>query len=911
MRERSQEAGARSRTIWLQVCLSFLTLLVPAMRAQAGTQSPGAVVARSNFSRIWRELGTLRELELVERADELYLTDPGDTLRAMILRVGREVPATLTAARRDERLANRATAIDWISDRIEENVASLEIWEDAVRDILADSSQVIQWCAVARTLGRMGHYEFAPELSARLDSKNPRLVHAVRFALHELYLVWFADQAEFDAMWPSAQEMCQDGLFMATARTKDELARERLVLLLEYEPQRAQALLKDPDPRLRAAAATAYGRAQNGETTEAVETLLGQAATEIDGLAFQATIEALFQLRDFGQVDAPVPVRLRSILKARAEEGFADLQAPVADALRRLAWNETTEGPDSILVGVSLLAGQLAKLAAPHRLTDRDVVVTSMSSLQSLASSADRANLPIAQALIPIGGLVIDMIEDDGESDLVRIAASTLLPLVGEKSSIQRSVLVLNGRSSSPELRYNLLATVGDMANKLAADDAVTLLVLATLLDHLGGDDANLRGRALSYLTMDEYQPLLAGTDPSVFIDSLGRESVPDLQSQLLELIASFGSSENIAALIALPNFDSIAGSGPAGISSLARTLDLLAGSDGAAQVRGAARLLAVEDDATRIMRLRETLGVISVLSTEALASLSAQDNHRIVSWAMELRGAAGSLPGGEAFLARLNQNHLPGCLADTTVGDARKLAHIQALFLSDWITLDNTAGSTDEVLAHFERALQLATESGDAVERALVLRDRARYQFDRGAQVAALADYRALFSSELPLKEDASQPRSLVLVPRDLRRGADLLTQSVIETPDKTGAVHEALRVSFILIGEPTWNLEPAAVRAKDLRELAERALRIESLEQVNRARSIFASLPELPAEGAEIEQLSPPEGALWAGLTETRESHSSLLELRQRLSAWLKVLTPAKTPVENSPDKEEESQH
>lgn len=841
------------------------------------------------FSQIWRELETLREAEILLRADELWESDPEHILRAMLLRVGREIPANLTAARHAERLAIRAGEVNWIQERVNADVASREIWEDTVRDILADSSQVARWSATARALGRLGEYEFARPLSNRLSAKNPRLVQSVKLALHDLYLRWFETPEAFQSFWPEANQICQDSIFMETARERDREARQSLIELLEYEPQRAEDLLKDPHPALRAAAATALGKAHNGETDSAAELLFTHARKEIDGMAFQATLEALLQLSGAAPPGSPGMKRLRRVLAARSQEDIDGLQAPVADGLRRLNWSEDGASDSSVLQGVTLLVEQLRRLAAPHRLTDREVLVSSMFALESLASRARRAGLSIERPMEPINAMAIGMIEDEGEADVVRVAATKLLPLVGDVDSIRRAAQSLSARRTSPELRYNLLAALGDMAAQLPPEDPAAQLVLSTLLERLEGDDANLRRRALNYLGNDSLRPLVEAADPGAFVASLGRESVASLQAKLLELISLRGTVDHVPLLIALPNFDQIASSSPASISALSSTLEALSGGDAASQVRGAARLLAVDDEATRILRLREALAVIARLAPESLAVLSAQQNHEIVSWATELRAAAGALPGGEAFLGRLNRHHLPACLVGDEGRDVRELAHVQALLLSDWIEANAEAGQAIEVLGHFERAFAYAVETQDGAARALVLRDRARFQLARNESKAAMADYRALFASELPKEVDGVIPDSSVLELRDLRQGSELLIGQIGASPDLAGLAREAWTVSMLLVRDPNWSLEPAAVRAQDLRDLVERCLLLEDKDLLEGVFGLFREIPDLPApsvEGQEPTELPPePEGVLWSGLLEDSQRHGQLLELRQRL--------------------------
>jgi hypothetical protein len=855
---------------------------------------------RSEFSFFWRDLASLREAELSARADELWSTEPRLTLRAMILRLGREIPATVTSARRSERLALRASAADWLVARLEAGGEGRSLWEEEVNARLADTGRVVLWCATARTVGRLGLFEYAPVLAVQLESPVPQLAHSARLALFDLFLRWFEDRAAFATFWAEAAPSCQQSLFMETARAMEREARETLVQLLEYEPQRAEALLEHPDPRLRAAAAAALGRATNGETTAAVETLLVHLESEHDGLALQAAIDALLQPLGALPVDSPELIRMRAILARRLGEGDADLQAPLADALRRLKWSEQPTGEASLLAGLRLVVEQIRDLSDPDALTDRDVLVTVLAAVESLAERSREATLAVEAELAPLTSLVLGTIEDSRESDVVRIAASKLLPLVAGAEGLGRAAAALDAPHTSPTLRYNLLASLGDLAASLPPDDPGAELVLITLLTHLGGDDANLRRRALSYLRAEELRELVGTADPSAFVTCLGLESVPELQAQLLELISTFGGPAQVDELIALPNFDAIVGGGPASVARLEQTIEDLGAGDGARLVRGARRLLAAGDESSRVLRLREALVLVAAISDDSLAGLSPDEHKAIVSWATEMREAAGVVPGGRAFLARLGQSHLPGCAGEAE--STAQLEHVRALFLSDLIDLDPAAGGPPEVLGLFGEALTSAASSGDELRRALVLRDRARFNAKVGRTTAALNDYRSLFESELPvLPVEAGGPsgngaprRHGVLELSDLRLGGGLLADARLEDPAAPARAAEALRVSLLLVQDPIWKLEPAPVRAQDLDELVERAVRSGDVEALSGVSELFDELPPLPelsgdapedSEESLPEPPDVPEDALWAGLLDTREEHAALIALRDRL--------------------------
>jgi hypothetical protein len=911
----------------IKVVLMCLALAAPLFSLPApassypSQESPASVPEASSLRTIWRDLGRRRADQLLARADELWQLEPELTLQAMILRGGREIPPTLSATRREERVADRETALGWIRTRPDGLPEASEGWYDIARGLLAEDSPAPLACAAARAAGLLRAYGLADELSLGLRSGVPEVRQASRQACFALYLRWFEDAQAFEGFCTSGSEFCNEELYEVALELEGK-ARDLGIKLLRYEPQRAVAGLADPDPRLRAAAATTLGRVGNGGAQEAIDHLLGHLGPEIDGGAYLATIEALLQTQAAAAPDAPNLRRLRSALRHTIEGDTSGLQAPVALALARLPWAEVAEGEDSILVGVALLVGQLDRLMLPERWTDGDVLISSLKALHNLCGRARSAGLFLDGHRDSLRATITRLIEDEEELEGVRVAATQLLPTVGTTEDISRAVAVLDAPGSSAEFRYTLLGVLGDMSRDLTAEDPGARLVLDTMLERLSGDDSNLRRRALSYLTDERFRGLTSTADPAAFVASLGRETAPDLRAQLLDLIALHGRKQEVDTLIAVPTFDAIANGGPAGISKLVHAMRRLSGGDAQLSLRGASRLLRVDNDGTRVLRLREVLGLVGGMDPEAAASLPPNLHELIVRWATELRRAAGSLPGGNALLKQLVEVHVP-LSADAPESNATELAHVKALFLSDWIALDPAVGQAAEVLAHFGEALALSEENGDLGRRASILRNRARFHLVRGDQEGALADYRALLAAEATM---AATTAVSVLEPGDLRKAGELIFARALNdaaVPLST----EALGVSLLLVGRPTWMREPAAVRVQDLVDLATRAARANELSTLDRALPLFASIPDLPAPPAEGEAPVPlpaaPEGVSWAGLLGTHEEHARLVEHRDRLrtqraalvaaaeaaaaaAAKKEATPPPPPPEEDSPPKE-----
>ena len=858
----------------------------------AGDEAPEVSARPASAPRSPRvDLTELRRAELAGGLEALWDERPVLALRVLLLRIGREVPATVTAARRTERLEERAEALAWLREQLDsepEVRAALEA-ELAVR--LDDTTHPALWAATVRSLGRLGEAEHAPHLAAVLEGEDPQRAHAASEALHDLFLRWFESEEQFLAFWPEAQGSCGDSVFMETARQKEREARLALIQLLRYEPARAADLVRSRDPRLRAAAATALGRT---EDTTAVEALFQLLEGEPSGETFQAGFEALQGRLSGAGPEAPEVRRLRALLVRRLRAGEVELQAPLADGLRRIAWSDEGLGEDGLFVGIDALVVQLRRLLERDRLTDRDTLAASFGALLGLASRADGLGLEVGPRLVGLEPALLDRVEDPGEAPAVRGAAVQLLPLLRDGATVERLARALEASELPPALGYRLLGAIATLAAGLPPGDPSAQLALDTLLAQLEASDEVLRRRALAELRSPELASVVALAEPAAFVDALAVETEPELQAQLLGLTSSHGGAAEAERLIALPRFDAIATAGPGAQGRLAQTLERLAGEDAALLVRVLERLLAVDDAGTRVLRLRGAIGAVAGLSPAALGALEASEHRAIVRWATEVRAASGSVPGDRAFLERLVDLHLPGCGTTELAGEAARLQHVRALLLSDLTALDGTATEAVAVVGAFAEAERLATAAADAQLRSLVRRDRARFRAARGEPGPALDDYRALFATELA--PGAAGPSVLELA--DLRRGGELLVEAATTAGTEPGAAErltEALQVSLALAADPDWPLEPVGVRRKDLRDLAARAAGCSDRPLVEQTAQLLAAVPALPEPAAEGDAPEPPvapEGAVWGDLLGEPEAHAELIGLREGLAARVAAL-------------------
>ncbi len=891
---------------WLR-CVVLVLCFCPALGLQARGHSAHA--KRPPEARRWLDLDLLLKEELHANADALWGEYPALALQVMILRAGRELPATLSAARRAERQESRAEALDWLGEHIARDPTFGELWTVVTGALLADFDRATMWNATARTLGRLEQYDWAEEIARGLASERPEIAQAARAALFDLYLQWFEGRETFQSFHSKADGAGDGPFFRQRARDFEQSERELRIELLEHEPQRALVFFGGLDPRLRAAAAGALSSADLGEDGEAGALLLAQLTVEVDAAAFHAMVEALLELQSSAAADAPQLAALRATLARILAGGPADLQGPAAHALARVPWGE-----DGALLkdAAGVLAAQLERLTAPGVLTDRDVLVTSLQSLWTLGEGASDLGLDLQEPLAPVRAVVLGVLSAEEEFEGVRVAAARLLPVVGHLGDLALAISVLDAAGTSDELRFTLLADVGEMARGLEPTEPIAQKVLDTLLTRLSMDDADLRRRALAYLSDDDLAALASRADPARFVKSLAAETLPDLQAQLLALVSAHGNADHVAPLLALSNFDALASSGPAGMAQLVETLRGLAAGDAELILGTAARLLAVDDPLTRVARLREALVSVAGLDPTPARSLSPTQHAAIVTWARELRQSAGAVSGGQEFLRRLVEWHIPSCAHDA-LEDKPNLAHLQALFLSDSAGLDPEDGDAAAVLTHFASALEFALEHDSGVEYARILRDRGRFLLEEGQEAAALADLSAVFVSEQAWARETlgNEPAETVLGLSDLRRGAELLAggdESAVLAPKRA---REACVVSMALVRRAAWPREPTAVRVQDLRDLVQRATLARNPAYCDRAATFLAGLPALPPPPGDGDSATPalpsaPPGAAWTDLLADSAVHAELLTLAADLLSLGLELEHAPTPGEPEPEPE-----
>lgn len=923
----------RARRAWprpvLSACLLALTLASgPAAgspllgqedeaRLDLARSAPEQVEPQS-LGAVYERIAELRNSELAAALDELLESAPELALDALILRAGRETPPSLSGPRRAARDALRAEAGRWISERLLAEpdprarfLAHLEVLMQGPpeRSVLAGASM--------RLAGELRLHELRDGLAAGLGSVRPEVRTAARSALFALDLRWFDTPQTFAELAARQRGTPRDEFFREVALHYEQLARDRLVELFELDPARAGTALDDPDPRVRAAAARTLGRAigtGRSEEEAAVRRLLARLLLEEDASTFQAIAEAVLGALGGKAPDAQ-PVRdARLALIGVIGVGHPGLQAPVASALSRLPWGMQGEpATDSVLRGIEWLDAQLHEQILANEIVDRDVLAASLRALQALCARARDAKLDVASGRSRLRESVLRLLEDPRRVEGVRVAAALLLPALAQPGDAARLVAVLESAGPRTELAYAALTAVGEIARALPAEHEEARNALAVLARAASGADADLRRRALGFLVEPPLAERVAGLEAGLFAAWLGSDGTPELQAALLALLARYGGPDDLERLLASETFDALARRGPGRLSEIAAAARALARGEPILLYRSAARLVAVEDEATQVRRLQLALGLVAELPSEAAAALPVERQREIVGWAQRFRSAGGSTAQISTpprdFLTRLVRVHLPAARAGLAA-DADTYIYANAQLLADLWSVAPGEVLVAEVEAAFRTSLEHALARPDLLDPARVRRGRARFLFAAGKQAEALADYRAVEELErgaAAAGEASSKPSVLELA--DLREAASAAAQLRESAPaESRPPAGLAFDFSLLLVGRQAWLSEPAALRMQDLRDLVERAARSRDPGRVRRALELFAGLssPLPPApEGSPPGPLHAPGSeptGLFAGLGDERARAEELVQLRDRLRA-IESAPPAEPPPGTPP--------
>ncbi len=874
----------------------------------AQSPDPGARAAAPTTP-AFRRLARLRGAEYASALDAIAVDTPGDALHAVVLRAGRSAPPTVTASRRAEREAQQADALAWLRERLQG--PERESWVAHLRALLRRPSagsfgnarnREELWSATARAIGALGLDELADELALSLDDDRASRGVASRAALFDLHLVWYADHRAFLERRAAGAAMCDDPRFYTELRAQVELSRSRLGEILRLDPERAFVALSDDDPLVRADAARALGRGVadgrvDRETT--FERLIDAAREECDAGAFHAALDTLVSMQAGAPADAVEVGRLRVLVSERILDDVPALQASISQACARLpvAFSVESKGArvDRMLF---LLDDQLAALVAQDGVVDDDAMLACLRAALGLCDRARAANLVFDDEMNKLRAHLYEVLEWNESFREVRLAAAQVLARLARPKDLGEFAARMEARRSDSELVFGMIGPLADAAAAAEPGDEGAQRALALLVSWCSHDDVDLRGRAIASVADPRLAELAHGIGAAGFVDQLARESEPDLQRALLGLLERHGGASDARRILELPNFDALVVGNPAVVAALVRTLGVLAGGDHELTFTSAERLLSVDEPATRVRRLVDAIRLTAGLSDEEAQMLAREQHAAIVQWAMELRASGGGLVAWDepsicaAFLQRLTSLHVPRSLqpgAAPTAVDEHRLA----LLLSDLNTVLPGAVSQDEILDHFELALEgAAPGTGDA--RAVVLRDRARFHLDSESPARARADYRSLLEME-----GGAEAARLDL--RDLRAAGELIERVPADpaqpTRAESDAAREAFSVSRLLVARPAWTSETAGLRMADLVDLAERARWSRDPAVVDEALTLFRGLPDALPEGTPPP--TPPAGARWGGLATDPARLAKLVTEREALTA---APRRAVTPVEGA---------
>jgi len=907
-----RDTARRKRGLLAPFVLAFslpVAALPTSGQGESTTGGVSATQAPQPAPPVYRALLRLRGQDYLTRLDALAAESPMSALSACALRAGRPAPPVVTATRRTEREGMQADALNWLRLRLE--TSERAAWIANLRLLLrqpeadaggnARSAEEI-WRATARTVGILRIDELAEELALSLNADEPGRRAAAQAALFDLHLRWYADLSEFMETHADGEALCNDPRYYDQLRSKVELARTRLGEILRLDPQRAFLALSEPDPAVRADAARALGRgAADGRVDRiaAFEQLLEHAEDEVVAVALHAVLESLISMQAGAAPDSPGVKSLRILIAQLILDDNPSTQASVSQACAQLPVAFSLESAGARADGLLfMLDDQLSALVAQGGLVDDDAMLACLRAALGLCDRARAGGMALGDELNSLRDHLFEVLAWSDSFREVRQAAAQVLGRLTRPKDLVRLSTVMEARTADSELVFGMIGPLADAAAAAEPTDAGAQQTLALLVSWCGHADVDLRGRAIAAVGDERLAELTRGVNTRGFVKQLSRESEPDLQRALLGLLERNGSASVGRDILALPNFDALVIGNPALVSSMVRTLGVLAGGDHELLFESANRLLRVEEPATRVRRLIDGIRLMASLSDDEAQLLAREQHAALVEWAMELRAAGSGLVTWDspsscaAFLQRLTTLHVPRSMQPGVPATGAQ-EHRLALLLTDLNTLLPGTVPIDEILGHFERALADAEARPEAgLSTAIVLRDRARFHLENESPSLARADYRALFALE-----DGADSARLDL--RDLRAAGELIERIPGNTalPSLTDreAAREAFGVSQRLVERPAWTSETAGLRLADLVDLAERARWARDLGVLQLALEVFAGLPEAAGD-------TPPQapvGSFWAGLATDPQRLAKLLAERDLLAELFTTVEPS-IPIE-----------
>ena len=801
----------------------------------------------------------------------------------LFLRAGRRIPPGLTATRERERERERTVALEQLL--VEFQSDSRPTWIAAMHSIFSSrAARTGLWTAAAGVVGELGLNEFDEQLALGLGPDSPASVRlAASQAIARLYGVRPTGDSPFLRPFepgPGTEYL----LGLLRHREQETLIAQRELIRGNFE--RAIVALKDPNPKLREAAAEELAIAA-AEPEDASGRLRGELkialSKEASAHAFHAELEALLVLYAGLAPDAPDVANLRGYLLLRSGEAPQSFLYSLANGLARLPWVEGPAQPElNLRAAERSLANVLGRVAADP-LADADVTSGVLAALEDLLSQVEAVSMEGgvedgawvrgAQAREPLLALLASPHVPDG----VRRRAAETLTRVALAGDVQLILDVLAAETTRPGLKYVLLGTLASLTEELRGDAGQ---VVERLLDFLEDPDADLRRRALSFLGSKGVEDYMRTTDLARVVQRLEAEPIAELKSDLLALLKQYGGREMLMPLLENASFDELAMGSSTGVSELGDTLAHLSVGDPAAVMMSARRLANVADKGSRLARLLRCLQLAADLDEEGARSLRPKSHEELVIWSRAVRSSGvllqDAFAGGEQFLDRLVKVHLPAVVAGGAMSDTER-THTLALFLSDLVLLGDRERE-QEALVNFATALRAAESNSEHFFAARVLRDRARFTLGLGYRSSALDDFGVLYGNA---------KYSQVLELSDLRTLAMLIAQVAIES-EKRASEMKAFGVLFDLVSRAAWRDELGAVRLSDLTELSDRAIGSGSRENVGSVLKLLADLPTdantpLPAENG----ATPDELPVWDGLDREPALFAALGELKARLRA------------------------
>ncbi|MDF1838500.1 MAG: hypothetical protein P1V35_11580, partial [Planctomycetota bacterium] len=635
-----------------------------AHRVFAGAARHRSLPAQDAWS-IQRRLESLGDGEF-ERTAGVWVEEMGDPARrALLLCAGSTPSPGLTLSGRDRRIQLSARALGIVSKGLASETEG-GAWKSLLSGALSFGGHSPEGTntpldgqgalAAINVVAGLQLEEFSDLVASHLllagadpedrqmehPDRGARWVHAeAQLCLFQLYGVWFGTREDFLEFPkpPAGQADPFRVAFAEGARRESKLALE----LLEALPESGQALLRHPDPALRAKAVERLIRAVGEQTlspSNVRQSLAVSVLRESNPDVSDAMLQGLLDLALAAGPNSQAVQDLRGTLQSCANGAPIALVPSLLSAFDRLPRPEGEEGREVAVSDGASACQLLESLWDPVLRLDRDTTILTLrawSRVQTKLNGFAISSEPQRRA----GALVLRLMSDPSEPERVRlVAAEALAGWPQDLSAMQQTLRMLSSLETSANLRRAAYPLALAGVERLNWSDLDGAGLIGNLLRDMGHSDVDLRAQAVaiasSTLLLDRISAMEAGQGRvlSVLLGLLESETSQDVRGGLMDLIIPIAEATPRPDLLVEHLKKPVAAvwviSEEVELPHLARTYQTLAGPEGGRLiVEAALAWVQASAESARFVEAREQALQMALTIDPAAARGLTRSQHR------------------------------------------------------------------------------------------------------------------------------------------------------------------------------------------------------------------------------------------------------------------------------------------